>query len=124
MHTILTDIYNINQTRMRILKEKNLKKWTNEYIFLIFDEFAQIFQYNSKNKDEKKLLDDCINIIENLFATARSQNIRIIYSTQSYVKEASGLSNAIKVNTAAKFMFNTKAVTSISSVVSSDILEE
>jgi hypothetical protein len=124
LHKILTDIYNINQDRMKILKEKNLKKWTNEYIFLVFDEFAQIFQFNSKNKDEKKLLDDCINIIENLFATARSQNIRIIYSTQSYVKEASGVSNAIKVNTSAKFMFNTKAITSISSVVSADILDE
>jgi len=124
LHQILTDIYNINQKRMDILKQNNQKKWKDEFIYLIFDEFAQIFQYAPKNKDEKKLLDESISIIENLFATARSQNIRIIYSTQSYVKEASGITNAIKVNTGAKFMFNTKAVTSISSVVNSDVLDE
>jgi len=124
LHKILTDIYNINQSRMKILKEKNLKKWQDEYIFLVFDEFAQIFLFNPKNKEEKTILEECKNMIESLFATARSQNIRIIYSTQSYVKEASGVSNAIKVNTGIKFMFNTRATTSISSVVGNDILQD
>ena len=50
----------------KILKEKNLKKWQDEYIFLVFDEFAQIFQYNSKNKDEKKLRANIDNAINSL----------------------------------------------------------
>jgi energy-coupling factor transporter ATP-binding protein EcfA2 len=124
LHSILTDITQINHNRMEYLKTNDHEKWTDEYIFLVFDEFAQILMYDTVEKEDKELLKQIISMINSLFSTGRSQNIRIIYSTQSYVKEASGVNNTIKTNTSTKFLFNTTQSTSISSIVSTEDLEE
>jgi hypothetical protein len=124
LYEILKDIYSTNEKRMKILESSNLKKWKGEYIFLVFDEFAQILMYTPKNQEEKEILKDINFILNNLFSTGRSQNIRIIYSTQSFVKEASNIPNVIKVNTTVKFMFRTTASTSISSVIIKEDLDE
>jgi hypothetical protein len=125
LYNILTNITNINKKRMQILKENDEEKWDNkDYIYLIFDEFAEIANFETTSKEEKEIHKSILSMINSLFATSRSQNIRIIYIAQSYVKEASNINNAIKTNTATKFMFKTTQSTSISSVISIEDIEE
>ena len=124
LHLLLTDISNINENRMKYLKDNDLEKWENEYIFIIFDEFAEVLNYEASTKEDKEILKQIISMINSLFATARSSNIFITYATQSFVKDVSNINTTIKTNTSTKFLFKTTQSTSISSVVSSEDLDD
>jgi hypothetical protein len=124
LHEVLTDISQVNEERMSYLTKNDLEKWTDDYIFLIFDEMAEILNYEAIEKEEKEFLKQIVSMINSLFTTGRSQNIRIVYAVQSYVKDASGVNTTIKTNTSTKFLFKTQQSTSISSVVSNEDLEE
>ncbi|WP_428737653.1 hypothetical protein [Sulfurimonas sp.] len=92
----------INKARMRYLKANKKKKFSTDFIVLIFDELAEILDYIPSTKEERKMQDMISFYLESLLRTGRSQGFKIFYSTQSYLSSASGLSSGMKNNTKLK----------------------
>ena len=102
LYKLLKRLDFINKARMKYLKHNGLKKFNNELIVVIFDELAEILDYTGKSKEEKKMQDEISAILESILRIGRSQNFKIIYSTQSYLATSSGLSSGMKNNTKLK----------------------
>lgn len=125
LYQILKQLNLINKARMLYLKTNKLKKFVDNYIYIIFDELAEILDYEAKNnKIEKEIQGEISAIIESLLRTGRSQGMKIFYSTQSFLSTSSGLSSSMKNNTKLRVLHQTKNKTSIGSVVPMEELEE
>ena len=92
----------INKSRMRYLRSTKQKKFTSDFIILVFDELAEILDYTPSTKEERKVQEKISSYIESLLRTGRSQGFKIFYSTQSYLSTSSGLSSGMKNNTKLK----------------------
>jgi len=106
----------IAKARGLYLKDKGLKKIVNKNVILFFDEMAEILDYNPVDKEEKELQKRIIANIETLLRIGRAAGIKIGYSTQSAVQNASGLTSGMKNNTPLKFTHGLASNTQISSV--------
>jgi len=106
----------IAKARGLYLKDKGLKKVVNKNIILFFDEMAEVLDYNPTDKEEKAIQNKIITNIETLLRIGRAAGIKIGYSTQSAVQNASGLTSGMKNNTPLKFTHGLASNTQISSV--------
>jgi len=102
LYKTLKRLYFINKSRMRYLKTKKQKKFTKDFIVLIFDELAEILDFTHSTKEERKMQEKIGFYIESLLRTGRSQGFKVFYSTQSYLSTSSGLSSGMKNNTKLK----------------------
>jgi len=121
---ILKQLNIINKARMLYLKTNKLKKFTDNYIYVIFDELAEILDYEPKEKQEREIQNDISSILESLLRTGRSQGIKIFYSTQSFLSTSSGLTSGMKNNTKLRVLHQTKNKMAIGSVIPMEELEE
>lgn len=99
LYKVLKKLDFINKSRMAYLRKNKMKKFKEKYIIIVFDELAEILDYEPTDKEEKKIQNEIKAIIESLKRTARSQHFLIWYSTQSFLSTASGLSSGMKNNT-------------------------
>jgi len=106
----------IAKSRGLYIKSKGLKKIINKNIILFFDEMAEVLDYNPLDKEEKEIQKRIISNIETLLRIGRAAGIKIGYSTQSAVQNASGLTSGMKNNTPLKFTHGLASNTQISSV--------
>jgi len=102
LYKALKKLYFINKSRMRYLRSTKQKKFTSDFIILVFDELAEILDYTPSTKEERKVQEKISFYIESLLRTGRSQGFKIFYSTQSYLSTSSGLSSSMKNNTKLK----------------------
>jgi len=102
LYKTLKRLYFINKSRMRYLKTTKRKKFTSDFIVLVFDELAEILDYIPITKDERKMQEQISFYIESILRTGRSQGYKLFYSTQSYLSTSSGLSSGMKNNTKLK----------------------
>jgi hypothetical protein len=124
LYEILKQLNLINKSRMLYLKTNKLKKFVDNYIYIIFDELAEILDYEPKEKNEKQMQSEISAIIESLLRTGRSQGFKIFYSTQSFLSTSSGLTSGMKNNTKLRVLHQTKNKTAIGSVIPLEELEE
>jgi len=106
----------IAKSRGLYIKSKGLKKIINKNIILFFDEMAEVLDYNPIDKEEKEIQKRIIANIETLLRIGRAAGVKIGYSTQSAVQNASGLTSGMKNNTPLKFTHGLASNTQISSV--------
>jgi len=106
----------VAKSRGLYIKSKGLKKIVNKNIILFFDEMAEVLDYNPIDKEEKEIQKRIISNIETLLRIGRAAGIKIGYSTQSAVQNASGLTSGMKNNTPLKFTHGLASNTQISSV--------
>lgn len=102
LYKALKRLYFINKSRMRYLKDTKQKKFTTDFIILLFDELAEILDYNPTTKEERHIQDKISFYLESILRTGRSQGFKIFYSTQSYLSTSSGLTSGMKNNTKLK----------------------
>jgi hypothetical protein len=102
LYKALKRLYFINKSRMKYLKDTKQKKFTTDFIILLFDELAEILDYNPTTKEERQIQDKITFYLESLLRTGRSQGFKIFYSTQSYLSTSSGLTSGMKNNTKLK----------------------
>lgn len=102
LYKALKKLHFINKSRMRYLKATKQKKFTSDFIVLVFDELAEILDYTPSTKEERKIQEKISFYLESLLRTGRSQGFKIFYSTQSYLSTSSGLSSGMKNNTKLK----------------------
>ncbi len=124
LYQILKQLNIINKARMLYLKTNKLKKFVDNYIYVIFDELAEILDYEPKEKSEKQIQNEISAIIESLLRTGRSQGIKIFYSTQSFLSTSSGLTSGMKNNTKLRVLHQTKNKMAIGNVIPMEELEE
>ena len=84
------------------LKDTKQKKFTSDFIVLIFDELAEILDYNPTTKEDRQIQEKISFYLESILRTGRSQGFKIFYSTQSYLSTTSGLTSGMKNNTKLK----------------------
>lgn len=114
----------MNKARQKLLKAHNKKKFTNYYIYVFFDEIAEILDYKANTKEEKIIQDKSKEIIESLFRTSRSSGFKLFYATQIFTSVGSGISNSIKNNTIFRILHKTESDEGIHSVIDKEPLEE
>lgn len=114
----------INKARQKLLKAHNKKKFTNYYIYVFFDEIAEILDYKANTKEEKFIQDKTKEIIESLFRTSRSSGFKLFYATQIFTTVGSGITNSIKNNTIFRILHKTESDEGIHSVIDKEPLEE
>ena len=114
----------INKSRQKLLKKYNKKKLTSHYIYVFFDEIAEILDYKTNTKEEKFIQDKTKEIIESLFRTSRSSGFKLFYATQIFTSVGSGISNSIKNNTIFRILHKTESDEGIHSVIDKEPLEE
>lgn len=124
LYKVLKKLYIINKSRMAYLKANRMKKLTSNFIFVIFDEMAEVLDYTATTKEEKKIKEQILFFFESLLRTMRSQGIKIFYSTQSYLSNASGLSSSVKNNTILKVAHQLGSKMQTSSIKDSEELME
>lgn len=113
----------INKARQKFLKAHNKKKFTNYYIYVFFDEIAEILDYKANTKEDKFIQDKTKEIIESLFRTSRSSGFKLFYATQIFTSVGSGISNGIKNNTIFRILHKTESDEGIHSVIDKEPLE-
>ncbi len=113
----------INKARQKFLKTHNKKKFTNFYIYVFFDEIAEILDYKANTKEEKFMQDKIKEIIESLFRTSRSSGFKLFYATQIFTSVGSGISNSIKNNTIFRILHKTESDEGIHSVIDKEPLD-
>ncbi len=114
----------LNKARQKLLKANNKKKLTNNFIYVFFDEIAEILDYKAIDKDGKLIQEKTKEIIESLFRTARSSGFKLFYATQIFTSIGSGISNSIKNNTIFRILHKTESDEGIHSVIDKEPLEE
>ena len=114
----------INKSRQKLLKKYNKKKMTSNYIYVFFDEIAEILDYKATDKTDKIIQDKSKEIIESLFRTSRSSGFKLFYATQIFTSVGSGISNSIKNNTIFRILHKTESDEGIHSVIDKEPLEE
>ena len=114
----------INKARQKLLKAHNKKKFINYYIYVFFDEVAEILDYKANTKEEKFIQDKTKEIIESLFRTSRSSGFKLFYATQIFTTVGSGITNSIKNNTIFRILHKTESDEGIHSVIDKEPLEE
>lgn len=114
----------INKARQQYLKDKGLKKFKTNFIYLFLDEIAEILDYSPSDKIEKEQHNKVKDIIESLFRTGRSQGFKIFFATQIFTSVGSGISNSIKNNTIFRILHKTESDEGIHSVIDKEPLEE
>lgn len=114
----------MNKARQKLLKAHNKKKFTNYYIYVFFDEIAEILDYKANTKEEKFIQDKTKEIIESLFRTSRSSGFKLFYATQIFTTVGSGITNSIKNNTIFRILHKTESDEGIHSVIDKEPLEE
>lgn len=114
----------INKARQKFLKAHNKKKFTNYYIYVFFDEIAEILDYKANTKEDKFIQDKTKEIIESLFRTSRSSGFKLFYATQIFTSVGSGISNSIKNNTIVRILHKTESEEGIYSAIDKEPLEE
>ena len=124
LYKVLKRLYIINKARIAYLKANRMKKLTNHFIFVVFDEMAEVLDYTTITKEEKKIKEQILFYFESLLRTMRSQGIKIFYSTQSYLSNASGLSSSVKNNTILKIAHQLGSKMQTSSIKDSEELME
>lgn len=124
LYEILKQLNVINKSRMLYLKKNKMKKFSDNYLYIIFDELAEVLDYEPKEKQEKQIQNEISAIIESLLRTGRSQGIKIIYSTQSFLSTSSGLTSGMKNNTKLRVLHQTKNKMAIGSVIPMEELVE
>lgn len=113
-----------NKARQQYLISKEKKKFTNKFIFVFFDEIAEILDFKGNNKEDKLIQDKTKEIIESLFRTGRSSGFKLFYATQIFTSVGSGLSNSIKNNTIFRILHKTESSEGIHSVIDAEPLQE
>ena len=124
LYKTLKLLYFINKARMRYLKMNKLKKFTSDFIILLFDELAEILDFKPNTKEDKFIQTQISSYIETLLRTGRSQGFKIIYSTQSYLSTSSGLTSGMKNNTKLKIMHQLGSGLQVGSVKPTEELNE
>lgn len=124
LYKILKKLYIVNKARMAYLKANKKKKLTSNFIFIVFDEMAEVLDYTTATKEEKFIKEQILFYFESLIRTMRSQAIVILYSTQSYLSNASGLSSAVKNSTILKVAHQLGSKMQTSSIKDSEELIE
>jgi hypothetical protein len=124
LYEILKQLNVLNKSRMLYLKTNKMKKFIDNYIYIVFDELAEILDYDPKEKQERQIQNEISSIIESLLRTGRSQGIKIIYSTQSFLSTSSGLTSGMKNNTKLRVLHQTKNKMAIGSVIPMEELQE
>lgn len=118
----LKKLYLINKARMKFLKQKGLKKMDTNFIVLLFDELAEILDVTVSTKEDRYIQEKIVFYIESLLRTGRSQGFKILYSTQSFLSTASGLTSGMKNNTQLRIMHTLSSKMQVSSVKAVDEL--
>jgi hypothetical protein len=124
LYKVLKLLYFINKARMRYLRANKKKKFTNDFIVLLFDELAEILDFTPASKEDKFIQEKINFYIESLLRTGRSQGFKIFYSTQSYLSTASGLSSGMKNNTKLKVAHQLGSKLQVGSIKPVEELEE
>ena len=114
----------INKSRQKFLIQHNKKKFTNYFIYVFFDEIAEILDYKANDKNDKIIYDKTKEIIESLFRTGRSSGFKLFYATQIFTSVGSGITNSIKNNTIFRILHKTESDEGINSVIDKEPLEE
>lgn len=114
----------INKARQKFLKAHNKKRFNNYYIYVFFDEIAEILDYKPNTKEDRFLQDKTKEITESLFRTSRSSAFKLFYATQIFTSVGSGISNGIKNNTIFRILHKTESDEGIHSVLDKEPLEE
>lgn len=115
---------NISKMRQQQTKKLKQKKSNEKIIFIFVDEVAELLGTKRTEKAESEQQKEIIQIWQSLFSTGRSQKIYLIYATQSFLGNASGLTSQMKINTTNKILFKTTEQQSYQSVFSQELLEE
>lgn len=105
----------INLARQKYIVAKGIKKIEKSYIYLMLDEVAAILNYKPL-KEDKEQHEQTVKMLEDIFSMGRSQGLRVLLSTQSYVGNASSISGIMKTNIETKithFLDEESAITSI-----------
>ena len=113
---LLKEVEKENKRRIQVLIDTKQKQYKTDFIFIVLDEVAELLQFTTTTKQEKEDHLLTISLLESLFRTGRSQGIKIIVSTQSYVQNASGLSGQMKNNIKTKCLHLTETPEAIASV--------
>ncbi len=103
----------INLARQQYIKDNNMKKIDDDLIFLIIDEIAFILKFETDDKELKLMQKETIQMLETLYFISRSQGFRIKIGTQSFVGNASGLTDIMKVNIETKLQHYIEEETAI-----------
>jgi hypothetical protein len=114
----------MNKARQKYLISIKKKKFTSNYIYVFFDEIAELLDYKTFDKTDKIIQDKTKEIIESLFRTGRSSGFKLFYATQIFTSVGSGLSNGIKNNTIFRILHKTESDEGINSVIDKEPLEE
>lgn len=78
---------------------KGKKKIVGKDIHIWFDEMREILDYEPRDKVERQIQDTIYRLIESLLRIGRRGGMKMGYSTQSPLQNASGLSSGMKNNT-------------------------
>ena len=124
LYKTLKLLYFINKARMRYLRFTKKKKFISDFIVLLFDELAEILDFTATTKEDKFIQEKITFYIESLLRTGRSQGFKIIYSTQSYLSTASGLTSGMKNNTKLKVAHQLGSKLQVGSIKPVEELEE
>jgi len=114
----------MNKARQKYLISKNKKKFTSNYIYVFFDEIAELLDYKASDKTDKIIYDKTKEIVESLFRTGRSSGFKLFYATQIFTTVGSGITNSIKNNTIFRILHLTESDEGINSVIDKEPLEE
>jgi hypothetical protein len=114
----------MNKARQKYLISKKKKKFTTNFIYVFFDEVAEILDYKAIDKTDKAIQDKTKEIIESLFRSGRSSGFKLFFATQIFTSVGSGISNSIKNNTIFRILHKTESDEGIHSVIDKEPLEE
>lgn len=92
------------------------KKIVGKDIILFFDEMAEILDYEPRDKIEKEIQNQIYRLIESLLRIGRRGGMKLGYSTQSPLQNASGLSTGMKNNTPLRITHGLTSTIQVSAV--------